>query len=313
MEITLAPIVPGTPPRGPLPAAEVCALLAEGHLAPDTLAWTPGRAEWVPVNALLGFAQPPMINSLPPPLATTVPAGEPRTESLAVASLLCGLGVCLLGFLSGIPAIVTGHLAQKRIRESHGRLKGGGFALTGLICGYVSLALFPIMLLAAIAVPGFLRARQRSQATAVLNDARVIDGAINQFAIEHAKRNGDPVRWEDLLPYLKPGSRLANSGGRDLLEQPYAFGRITAEDAQVKVHPETVQRFRDVVNDPAAFWGAYLPAGVDPIPTPTRPAPAPRPRRSTSATLPRGPSPAALQGAGTATTPWNCGCALSAA
>ena len=44
-----------------------------------------------------------------------------------------------------------------------------------------------IALLAAIAVPGFLRARKRSQATKILNDLRMIDGAVDQYAIETAK------------------------------------------------------------------------------------------------------------------------------
>lgn len=294
MEITLAPLAPGTPPRGPLPESEVRALLAAGQLPPDTLAWTPGRGEWAPVGALLGISPPPMpLGNLPPPMI--VPPGEQRTAPLAIASLLLGLGVLLLGFLAGIPAIITGHLAQKRIRESHGQLKGNGFALTGLVCGYFSLALIPLLLLSAIAVPGFLRARKRSQATAVLNDARLIDAAVDQFAIEHDKPANTPVRWEDLLPYLKAGSRLANSGGRDLLGRPYACAR-TAETKQVTVHPDTVRDFQDVIADPAAFWGDYLPAGAE--------KPAPPARRPGTSAAPR---------AGPQTVSWNCGCSLSVA
>ena len=41
-----------------------------------------------------------------------------------------------------------------------------------------------IALLAAIAVPGFLRARKRSQASKILNDLRMIDSAVDQYAIE---------------------------------------------------------------------------------------------------------------------------------
>ena len=41
-----------------------------------------------------------------------------------------------------------------------------------------------IALLAAIAVPGFLRARKRSQASKVLNDLRLISSAMDQYAIE---------------------------------------------------------------------------------------------------------------------------------
>ena len=304
MEITLAPLIPGTPPRGPLPELEVRALLAAGQLAPDTLAWTPGRGEWVPVGALLGTAPPPMPmpmgGNLPPPM--TVPPGERRTAPLAIVSLLLGLGVFVSGFLTGIPAIITGHLAQKRIRESHGRLKGHGLALTGLICGYVSLLLIPLLLLSAIAIPGFLRARKRSQANMVLSDARLVDAAMDQFAIEHDKPEGTPVRWEDLTLYLKAGSRLANSGGRDLLGRPYACAR-TADAKQVTVHPDTVRDFADVIAEPAAFWGDYLPAGAEKLAPPVRRSTPPARRPGTSAVVPR---------AGPQAFSWNCGCALSA-
>jgi len=54
-----------------------------------------------------------------------------------------------------------------------------------------------IALLAAIAVPGFLRARKRSQASKILNDLRMIDGAVDQYAIETARKTGDVVGVAD--------------------------------------------------------------------------------------------------------------------
>jgi type II secretory pathway pseudopilin PulG len=51
---------------------------------------------------------------------------------------------------------------------------------------------------AAIAVPNFLRARKRSQATRVLEDLRMIDSAIDQYAIETNKVTGNPVVWNDI-------------------------------------------------------------------------------------------------------------------
>ena len=60
-----------------------------------------------------------------------------------------------------------------------------------------------IALLASIAVPNFLRARKRSQATRILEDLRVIDGAIDQYAIEANKAGGATVNWTDIQSYLK--------------------------------------------------------------------------------------------------------------
>jgi uncharacterized protein DUF4190 len=66
----------------------------------------------------------------------------PRTEPLAVASLVASLAQPFVPFFSGIVAIVCGHLARGRIRRAGGRTTGSGLALAGLILGYVGTALF---------------------------------------------------------------------------------------------------------------------------------------------------------------------------
>src|ERR1700759_1923784 len=60
-----------------------------------------------------------------------------------------------------------------------------------------------IALLAAIAVPGFLRARKRSQASKILNDLRLIDSAVDQYGIETNKASGSAVAVSDWTNYLK--------------------------------------------------------------------------------------------------------------
>ena len=60
-----------------------------------------------------------------------------------------------------------------------------------------------IALLAAIAVPGFLRARKRSQASRILNDLRMIDSAVDQYAIETNRTSGAP-----LLRFSVPGGAI---------------------------------------------------------------------------------------------------------
>src|SRR5262245_50832957 len=78
-----------------------------------------------------------------------------------------------------------------------------------------------ISLLASMAVPSFLRARKRAQATRILEDLRIIDCAIDQYAIENNKAGGATVQWRDIQVYLKRGSVLYNSGGSDILGNFY--------------------------------------------------------------------------------------------
>src|SRR3982074_2266913 len=77
-----------------------------------------------------------------------------------------------------------------------------------------------IALLAAIAVPGFLRARKRSQATKILNDLRMIDSSIDQTAIETGRKTGDPVAVADWTNYVKKNAILYNTG-QDLFGDVY--------------------------------------------------------------------------------------------
>jgi hypothetical protein len=74
-----------------------------------------------------------------------------RTNSLAVAALICGI-VQFIGFwlLGTIPAIVLGHMARSQIRQRGER--GAGLALAGLILGYAVLALTVIIVIIVIAV-----------------------------------------------------------------------------------------------------------------------------------------------------------------
>ena len=61
-----------------------------------------------------------------------------------------------------------------------------------------------IGLLAAIAIPNFVKARATSQANACINNLRQIDAAANQFALEQHKTSGTTVTTAtDLTPYIK--------------------------------------------------------------------------------------------------------------
>ncbi len=63
-----------------------------------------------------------------------------------------------------------------------------------------------IGLLAAIAIPNFVKARATSQKNACINNLRQIDGAIQQWALENNKGPTDTVTEANLSGYLGRGS-----------------------------------------------------------------------------------------------------------
>jgi prepilin-type N-terminal cleavage/methylation domain-containing protein len=108
-----------------------------------------------------------------------------------------------------------------------------------------------IALLAAIAVPGFLRARKRSQASKVLNDLRLISSAIDQYAIETNKKGGETVDVVDWTKYVKKDTNLYATGN-DLFGE--AYGPQTV-DSLPRVADSTYNALSDVTD--AAFWSPY--------------------------------------------------------
>ena len=52
-----------------------------------------------------------------------------------------------------------------------------------------------IGLLAAIAIPNFVKARENAQLNSILNNLRIIEGAKDQWALENKKGTGDSVGW----------------------------------------------------------------------------------------------------------------------
>lgn len=60
-----------------------------------------------------------------------------------------------------------------------------------------------IGLLAAIAIPNFVRARQSSQTNACINNLRQMDAAVQQYALENRKSSSDTYALTDLKAYLK--------------------------------------------------------------------------------------------------------------
>jgi prepilin-type N-terminal cleavage/methylation domain-containing protein len=122
----------------------------------------------------------------------------------------------------------------------------GGFTLVEIM-----IVVAIIALLAAIAVPGFLRARKRSQASKIMNDLRLIDSAVDQYAIETTKTSGTPVEITDWTNYLKKDTNLYATG-KDLFGNDYGPQTV---DSHPVVPNAAKTTLADVTDD--AYWSPF--------------------------------------------------------
>lgn len=109
-----------------------------------------------------------------------------------------------------------------------------------------------IALLAALAVPNFQRARKRSMAARILNDLRIVDYALDRWAIENHKPGSASATFEDLRPYLKRGTPIYDTGA-DLLGG--VFGPTFIVDDGPSLADSSWEALSDVA--PLDFWSPY--------------------------------------------------------
>lgn len=110
----------------------------------------------------------------------------PKSSGLAVTSAVLGFLSLLTGFLTGIPAVIMGHLAHGKIRRSGGTLGGAGWATTGLVMGYIMTAMsLVVALVTALAYPQIQRALDRSDMAMNINNAKQIKLVLDSYAMDN--------------------------------------------------------------------------------------------------------------------------------
>lgn len=128
-------------------AAEVLrAGFAEGRLDTDEYDSLLGRVYTAKTHAELAM----LTSQLPgggaalcsPPVR--YPAASDRTNSLAVASLVCGIGQFLVPLPTSILAIVFGHVARGQIRRTGEQ--GDALARAGLVLGWAEVVVVALVL-----------------------------------------------------------------------------------------------------------------------------------------------------------------------
>ena len=103
-----------------------------------------------------------------------------------------------------------------------------------------------IGLLAALAVPGFVKARKQSQGRRIMNDCRQMDAAIDQWSVNAGIADGTVVDSVAAQTYLKTDWKVS-----DLLGNQYAVG-LTGT-GQIQISTATKSSLDGVGID----WGIY--------------------------------------------------------
>jgi hypothetical protein len=199
---------------GPVSLELLTQWAAQGRINSQTRVLPAGASEWkaavdVPELASL-FAAP----SLPLPGTSSPPPGggypQGTRQGLAITSFVLGLvSLVCFGFLSGIPAVICGHVARGKAKREPAIFGGAGFALAGLIMGYVGI-LVTLLALPAMLLPALGKAKERAQSINCINQLKQIGLAYKVWAIDH----------NDEFPF----NVSTNAGGTLELAEPDADG-----------------------------------------------------------------------------------------
>lgn len=103
-----------------------------------------------------------------------------------------------------------------------------------------------IGLLAALAVPGFDKARKQSQGRRSINDARQEDAAIDQWALETGQTDGLAVNTTGAATYLKTAWKT-----NDVLGNAYSYGNVGTQQVQISATTKTA------LANVGIDWGPY--------------------------------------------------------
>ena len=114
---------------------------------------------------------------------SVIPGASAETSGKAIVSLVSGLFIFF--FPASIIAIIFGHLSLAEIRRSAGRLQGHGLAVAGLVLGYMGIAVIPVLIIAAIAIPNLLRARMAANESSAVAGIRTLITAEISYAANH--------------------------------------------------------------------------------------------------------------------------------
>lgn len=131
--------------------------------------------------------------------------GTKSTSGLATTSLVLGiLSIICCGALTGIPAVICGHIARGKIKQDPS-LKGDGLAVTGLALGYLSLVLSLVAVI--VLAPMAQKAQGFVKTSLALEEAVALQVALQEMESYPADMGVTTV--EQLREQLLKGGRIS--------------------------------------------------------------------------------------------------------
>ncbi len=103
-----------------------------------------------------------------------------------------------------------------------------------------------IGLMAAMMLPGMMKARKRSQAISILSEARQMDAAIDEWILEKRQKEGSVVLTSEAATYLKGTWR-----NTDLFGNSYVIGLVGTTN--ITIAPET----KKALDGAGIDWGRF--------------------------------------------------------
>jgi predicted PurR-regulated permease PerM len=92
-----------------------------------------------------GYEPPASPLDAPAPISPAVPQ---RTNGLAVVSL--SMGIIWYFWIGSILALIFGYIAKRQIDALQGQQKGRGFAVAGIVLGWVGIGILALVVIAVM-------------------------------------------------------------------------------------------------------------------------------------------------------------------